>query len=534
MKNYEIPTRIPFTTVNSDYQKLIQTGDNFSNKKDLIDYAATDFLDLRNSLVAYMKAVYPTDYQNFSESDYGMMFTELVAYMGAIMSFKADALANENFLSTAQNRRNVRKLLQLIGISLKGPTSAAANARLTLGAAEMGAFSIAANNRTFSIPSPFDGAPIEYTLYKTSNGKVLGMASNESQLDLSGSDSEEDLGFEFNNLALLEGTLVEETGFFNSTEVFKTLMLTKNPVIENSTQIYVVDSGVLGGAYTQVQNVLSASGPSDKIFDVRYDDLYNATIRFGDGVVGASPPNDSAYRILYRVGGGLRGNLLGATINAPIPLSTGKSGTITNTSQATGGLDAETIQSAKRYGPLVFRQQDRLVTLGDYQAYVGRYSSPTGGQCIGTAVTRKAYSSANIIDLYVLQKANATQLQRATVEYKTNILSDIKATKMLTDEVNVVDGLIRTVDLVVTIYSDEAFRDLEESIKIAVASEISLFFSYVSLGFGDSFAPQTLNRLLYDIAEVRYSTIDNIENIITPQFNEVIQLNNLTINIEFI
>ena len=101
-------------------------------KKDLIDYAATDFASLRDSLISYMKAVYPTDYQNFTESDYGMMFTELVAYMGAIMSFKADAVANENFLTTAKNRRNVRKLLQLIGINLKGPTSAGANAELLL------------------------------------------------------------------------------------------------------------------------------------------------------------------------------------------------------------------------------------------------------------------------------------------------------------------------------------------------------------------------------------------------------------------
>jgi hypothetical protein len=534
MKDYEIPTRIPFTTVNSDYQKLIQSGDNYSNKKELIDYAATDFVDLRNSLISYMKAVYPTDYQNFSESDYGMMFTELVAYMGAIMSFKADALANENFISTAQNRRNVKKLLQLIGISMKGPTSAAANARLVLGSAETGAFSIAANDRTFSIPSPFDGAPIQYTLYTTSNGKILGMGSDSSQLDLSGSDSEEGVGIEFNNLALLEGTLVEETGVFNSTDVFKTLTLTQNPVVENSTQIYVVDVGPLGGEYTQVQNVLSASGPTDKIFDVRYDDLYNATIRFGDGVVGASPPNDSAYRVLYRVGGGLRGNLLGSTINSPLTISTGKTGTVTNTSQATGGLDAETIASAKKYGPLVFRQQDRLVTLEDFKAYVSRYSSPTGGQCIGTAVTRKAYSSANIIDLYVLQKANANQLQRATVEYKTHLLSDMETKKMLTDSVNVVDGLIRTVDLVTTIYSDVAFRDLEESIKIDVASRILQYFSYTNLGFGAEFAPQTLNRKLYDITEVRYSTIDNIKDIITPQFNEVVQLNNLTINVEFV
>jgi len=533
-KNYDSPTRVPFTTAGSDYQKLIQSADSYSNKKELIDYAATDFGTLRDSLIAYMRAVYPEDYQNFSESDFGVMFTELVAYMGAVLSFKADALANENFISTAKNRKNVKKLLQLIGINLKGPTSAASTGTLTLNDAESSPFSIASEDRSFIITSPFDGGSLQFTLYKTLGGKVVGMTSNSTQLDFAEADSTDEGGVEWTNLALLEGTLVEETGIFNSTEVFKTISLGESPVIEQSVQIYVNDSGDLGGPYTQVENVLSASGPSDKIFDVLYDDLYNATIRFGDGVVGASPPNSSSYRILYRVGGGLRGNILGAAINAPVTVSTGKTGNISNNSIATGGLDAETIASAKRYGPLVFKQQDRLVTLEDFRAYVSRYSSPTGGQCIGTAVTRQAFSSANIIDLYVLQKATSSQLQRATVEYKVNLLNAIQTYKMLTDEINVVDGLIRTLDLVITLYCDEAYRDLEEKLKISAASKVTNYFSYTNLGFGDTFLPQDLARSIYDIVEVRYSTVDNITESITASFNEVIQLNNLTVNIEFI
>tara|TARA_R110000737_G_scaffold325397_3_gene338741 strand:- start:1656 stop:3263 length:1608 start_codon:yes stop_codon:yes gene_type:complete len=533
-KNYNSPTRVPFTTAGSDYQKLIQSADSYTNKKELIDYAATDFGTLRDSLISYMKAVFPEDYQNFSESDFGVMFTELVAYMGAVLSFKADALANESYLSTAKNRRNVKKLLQLIGINLKGPTSAASTAILTLDSLESGSFSVASQDRSFIVASPFDGGSLQFTLYKTLGGKVLGLASNNTQLDFAKADSTDEGGVEWKNLALLEGTLVEETGIFNSTEVFKTITLGENPVIEQSTQIYVNDEGPLGGPYTQVENVLSASGPSDRIFDVVYDDLYNATIRFGDGVVGGSPPNSSSYRILYRVGGGLRGNILGATINAPVTISTGITGNISNNSIATGGLDAETIDSAKRYGPLVFKQQDRLVTLEDFRAYVSRYSSPTGGQCIGTAVTRQAFSSANIIDLYILQKATATQLQRATVEYKVNLLDSVQDYKMLTDEINVVDGLIRTLDLVVTIYCDEAYRDIEEKLKISTAGVITNHFSYTNLGFGDTFLPQDLARSIYDIVEVRYSTVDNIDQSITAGFNEIIQLNNLTINIEFI
>ena len=129
---YELPDAVPYTTAASDFEKLLTYADAYSRKEDLIDYTATDFLSLKNSLIDYLKAVYPTDYENYSESDFGVMFTELVAYMGSVMSMKADMLANESFLATAQNRANVNKLLQLVGIKMKGPISSGANAELAL------------------------------------------------------------------------------------------------------------------------------------------------------------------------------------------------------------------------------------------------------------------------------------------------------------------------------------------------------------------------------------------------------------------
>ena len=117
-------------TVQSDFMKLVTIPE--SKRDAFIDFAATDFISIRQSLVNYIKAVYPTDYNNFSESDLGMMLIELVAYMGSVMSLKSDMLANENFLRTAKQRDSVRKLLELVGVSMKGPTSAAANARITL------------------------------------------------------------------------------------------------------------------------------------------------------------------------------------------------------------------------------------------------------------------------------------------------------------------------------------------------------------------------------------------------------------------
>ena len=116
-------------TITSDFMKLAPIALN--RKVDLINFAATDFLSLRNSLIDYVKAAYPDEYKYFVESDLGMMFLELAAYQGAVMSMKADMLANENYLATAKQRSSVKKLLELIGVRMRGPLSAAADAQVT-------------------------------------------------------------------------------------------------------------------------------------------------------------------------------------------------------------------------------------------------------------------------------------------------------------------------------------------------------------------------------------------------------------------
>ena len=52
--------------------------------------------------------------------------------------------------------------------------------------------------------------------------------------------------------------------------------------------------------------------------------------------------------------------------------------------------------------------------------------------------------------------------------------------------------------------------------------------------FGEDFNVAEMNRQIFEVDEVRYSTIDNVGQNITIDFNEIIQLNNLTINIELL
>ena len=521
-------------TVQSDFLKYIPN--ELSNKEKLIDFSASDFDTYRVALVKYIKANFPNDYNNFEESDFGMLLVELMAAVGHIQSSKSDYLANENFIRTAKDRSSVKKLLELIGVRMRGPISAVANARLTFTATTdtVTSISIPPSGRVVSIISPEDGGSLTFTLYKVKSNGTVDLEDTSNSLEFSYDAVTIGTQVEITDAVLLEGSLAIESGQFSSPDSIKTIKLTQSPYVEKSAQVFIQGSTETEGIYKEEDNIYFASGASDKIFQVTTDEAFKASILMGDDTVGMSPAIGDTYTVSYRVGGGTRGNIGSSFINAVTNSNEGVVVTVENSSIATGGSDAESIVKAKRYAPLKFRSQDRLVILPDYKAFTNSFISSYGSTGKATAVVRRAYSSANIIDVFVLEKASNTQLRQATPEYKRQLLEAIEPKKMLTDEPVVVDGLIRTIDLFVTLTLDDKYKFNETSI-LARARDIILdYFDMDNNDFGEPFIPQDLIKSVLNEPQIRYAEVDNIETTITIGFNEIIQLNNLTVKANYI
>jgi len=542
-------------TVQSDFMKLVKIPEN--RKETFVDFAATDFISIRKSLVDYIKAVYPTEYNNFSESDLGMMLIELVSYMGSVMSMKSDMLANENFLRTAKQRDSVRKLLELVGVSMKGPISAAANAKITLDTAPSSfqpaddlvasAITLPISNRVFSIQSPEDGGSLSYTIYKVTNGDLGNLTVNgDIQLYASDADNPTATSSVFTNIAILEGVLITETGQFSNLDTTKSVTLTQGPVVQNSVEVFLTTGkSSTSGVWRRVDNLYSASGASDRIFQVVHNNNYGATVVFGDGISGAIPDMNSVYFITYRIGGGTRGNIANEVINIPITLLEAQSagfavagnniaGTLENTSIGTGGSNAETIAHAKRYAPLTFKRQDRVVTLEDYIAFANSFVSPLGSTGKATALLREGFSSGNIVDIIVLERASTFQMKKASLAYKKALLEELEKKRLVTVQPVLVDGLIRTVDLVITITIEEELRTREEQIKGAISFVILDYFNVDNWDFGKTLFLGDLNRAIFAVNDVRMSKIENFDEDQQVNHHEIIQLNNFEINVDYI
>ena len=522
-------------TVDSDFMRVVR--DAQINKSTLIDYAGSDFETLRSNLIRYIKAVYPLDYNNFVESDLGMMLVELVAYVGSVTSMKADFLANENFLRTARQRNSVKKLLELIGVRLKGPIGAIANASITLdtGLTAGQSITIAPESRIVTVPSAEDGEQVSYTLYKYFNGQIQDTNPNGS-IAFSVAESKAGTGGKiFDRLILLEGSLVTQEGTFGPGNPVRFVNLDLGPVVEGSVQVFVQGNSNTSGEYQQVDNLFFVSGEGEKVFQLVPDDDYKATVVFGDNILAKAPSPGDTFVVRYRVGGGTRGNAAKSYINSPITVTRNDNvslnGNLENTTQATGGSDAETIEHARRYAPLAFRRQDRLVTLADYQGFCNSFISSYGSAGKATAAVRRAFSSANIIDIYLLEKANNLQLKKGSPAFKKQLIDAIEPMKMLTDDVVVVDGLIRTLDLVITARVSRELLEDEEVVKQDIATIITNYFNTENREFGQEFVPQDLSREIFAIDSVLFATVDNYDSAVKVDFNEFIQLNNFSINI---
>ena len=88
------------------------------NFKD-VNYLAKNFSEYRQNLIEFAKSYYPNTYSDFNEASPGMMFVEMAAYVGDVMSFYIDNQFKENLLLFAKERNNVVNISQALGYKPK-------------------------------------------------------------------------------------------------------------------------------------------------------------------------------------------------------------------------------------------------------------------------------------------------------------------------------------------------------------------------------------------------------------------------------
>jgi hypothetical protein len=310
-----------------------------------IDQTDKDFDALRARLISLVKSVFP-DWSDFSVASFGNVLLEMYAFVGDVLTFYLDAQARESRLVTATQRKNVIALARMLGYRLHGAQAATAEVVFSLARPPTAEVVIPAGTivRTQDVTETVPFQLLADVPVPAGSNPAVGVGVVEN------SQSHRQL-FDAHGLAYLD------------------VVLSRTPYLDGSVVVSAAN-----GPYAERESLLG-SGPNDRHFVVLVDQNDRATVRFGNGANGAPP--SGTITVSYKTGGGTKGNVEAGSLvvvegafndthGRPVQVS------VTNQQPASGGVDRQTVASAKLLIPESLRTLSRTVTREDFEVNARR------------------------------------------------------------------------------------------------------------------------------------------------------------------
>jgi hypothetical protein len=451
-----------------------------------IDYTDKDFQSLRRAMLDLARYRLP-EWTDQSPSDLGALLVDLFAYMGDIILYYQDRIANESFLATAVERRSVLHALRLIGYELTPPVPAAVELTLYFKRPPAGSSTVV----TIPAGTPFistanvNGAPqtFEYV------GADLTIDLASDQVTLTADNSK----LIYQGLPALQVSLHREgQSIGRSTgEPNQMFAIADSPVILDSLVVEVNEGSDANPSWKQWDRRASLlydvdpdgrvrlSGPDARDYYVQFDENDTCWVQFGDGVYGRRPPAGADIRASYRVGGGSEGNVVANSItNVDKGLFDSNTkalfDSVTNPKPAAGGADHEDIEHAKRFGPLAFRAAGRAVTLQDYIVLAQ--------QAGGVAKVRGIAPSGSVVELYVAPEGDSCRPVPEALRRRLTAYFDDK--RMAGTVVEVKSASCVLIDIGIELEYDKRYH--ADAVRQAAESAVQDLLAFKNVDFGQS------------------------------------------------
>jgi hypothetical protein len=278
-------------------------------------------------------------------------------------------------------------------------------------------------------------------------------------------------------------------------------------------------------------------------FRLEFNSDYSAFVVFGNNQAGAIPSQGAEIQIVYRVGGGVIGNIVTGAGESQdtiaidvfpfaIPVI------FNNFTRGEFGFNGDTINDIRRKLPEYVRTQDRAVTGLDYKTLADQFASPYHGQVGKSVAALRNYGcAANIIDLYILAKEGEEGLTEASNELKVDIQEYMDEKKMMTDKLCIRDGVVILVDTTIDVVVSRSLRRFEEDIRTRLVRRLEDFFRLVNWEYGQDLKDTDIIKVLSDVREVVRFAIsfetDDPENggqEVTTRFQEIIRPDEIILN----
>lgn len=366
-----------------------------------IDYTARDFTGYRDAMLQYASRTFP-EWTSRSPADFGVLMVELFAYMGDIISFYQDRIADESFLTTATQRSSVLSIASTLGYTPYQALPAVGSVTFQTLASQTIDVTVPAGTRVITAFNFDLDRPITY---ETDADVIVPNSGGTASVTVT-----EGITQGVRQLQVVESTgatdtvTVEDLGT-STGQTEQEFILAAAPLLTDTLRIFVEDT--TGVTEWQFVASLTEAAAADQVYTTSINDAGTVTVAVGDGVHGAIPGTGLAVAAAYRVGGGALGNV---AANSIVDLATPVAGAVVLASSAmTGGADAEPTELIRTNAPRTYRVRDRAVARRDY----GDLALAVAGVAKANAVSQ----SATAVALYIMGPDNnlTSQVQRDAV-----------------------------------------------------------------------------------------------------------------------
>ncbi len=102
---------------------------NKTQDKD-VKYLSKDYNSFKDQLMDFAEVYFPNNFNDFSEGNPGMMFMEMAAYVGDVLSYYTDTQLQESFLLLAKEKENLFNLAYAMGYKPKVIDASSVNLEL--------------------------------------------------------------------------------------------------------------------------------------------------------------------------------------------------------------------------------------------------------------------------------------------------------------------------------------------------------------------------------------------------------------------
>lgn len=303
-----------------------------------VSYDDTDFDSLDKRLVKLCASVFP-DLDLNDVAELARMLLDEGAHVGDVLMFYLRKAGREARITTATQRKSLLGLVKLIGYTPRGTTAAQVTETFTLAAP-------AAANVVFPagtiVKTPSITTPARFRLLAD-----LTILTGQSV----GSGT-------------VEHSAAAQDAFDSAGTANQQFLLSRTPYLDDSAVVVAAN-----GAYSKVSNFL-ASQADDLHYVTVVDQLDRATIRFGDGILGAIPAG--TITVDYKTGGGSSGQLIPGALSQLEGSFADANGTpvrvtVTNAEKTSGGLDRQSNASIQLLAPESLRVLTRVIAREDYE-----------------------------------------------------------------------------------------------------------------------------------------------------------------------